>query len=297
MKTYRAVVRGESGVELVQRVREPIPPSSVRIQIKRTGLCRTDCRAAQGLIPTPANVTLGHEASGIIIEVGAWAVGHNQVGNHVAIWPHMGCEECDQCRTDRQCQAVQLGVDRDGTFADEIVVPSANVHWVPKEMSFERAAYFEPLVAALGAIVRGVNDRDTMHVHGSGRIAELTRRALHRAAHPLVAVDADPKWCVVPSPSVEIVEALMTKAPNTTFVLKLASRGANFDREAYAHTGARFVTAMYGSKSLALRMLKDPEFDVDDLFDASLPLSALLARLLASDSERTKAFFNPELPG
>ena len=293
---YRAVIRTESTVELVHREREPLRASDVRVQIKRTGLCRTDCRAAQGLIPTASHVTLGHEASGVVLEVGEVQRARLRVGQPVALWPHLSCGSCEVCRREGSCQSIQLGVERDGTFAEEVVVPAANVHAFFDEMTFERAAYFEPLVAALGAFVRDVKSGDTMHVHGSGRIAELTRRVLRRNAHPLVALDANPKWCVLPSPSVEVVQELMAKAPNTTFVIKLASRGVNFDRAAYARTGARFVTAMYGSKSRAMRMLLDRGFRIDDLFETSLPLSARPTRLLGGDAEQKKAFFNPELP-
>jgi Alcohol dehydrogenase GroES-like domain len=296
MNSYRAVVRSESRVELVQRVREPLDPECVRVQIKRTGLCRTDCRAAQGLIWAAPNVTLGHEASGVVIEVGEVMRDRFHVGQPVALWPHLSCHACDVCRLEGSCQSMQLGVDCDGTFAEEVVVPAANIHPFFDEMTFERAAYFEPLVAALGALVPGVKDGDTMHVHGSGRIAELTRRMLRRNAHPLVAIGANPKWCVLPTPSIEAVNELTAKAPNTTFVIKLASRGVDFDREAYTRTGARFVTAMYGSKSRAISMLLDRGFEIDDLFETPLPLSALPSRLISNDSEEKKAFFSPELP-
>lgn len=295
MKSYRAVVRSESGVELVQRAREPLPPACVRIQIKRTGLCRTDCRAAQGLIPTASSVTLGHEASGVVIEVGEVQRGRVHVGQRVALWPHLSCGACETCRSEGSCQSIQLGVECHGTFAEEVVVPAANIHPFFDEMSFERAAYFEPVVAALGALVPGLNHGDAVHVHGTGRIAELTRRVLQRNAHPLVPIEANPPWCVLPSPSVEAVQALRAQAPSTKFVIKLASRGVHFDREAYTRTGARFVTAMYGSKSRALRMLLDRDFVIEDLFDAALPLSALPSRLLGDDTETKKAFFSPEL--
>ena len=280
----------------MHRAREPLDPACVRVQIKRTGLCRTDCRAAQGLISTKPNVTLGHEASGVVIEVGELQRYRLHIGQPVALWPHLSCGTCEVCRLEGSCQSIQLGVECDGTFAEEVVVPAANIHPFFDEMTFERAAYFEPLVAALGALVRGVKYRDTMHVHGTGRIAELTRRALRSEGHPLVGIDAEPQWCVLPSPSIEAVEALMAKAPNTTFVIKLASRGVDFDRAAYTRTGARFFTAMYGSKSRAMRMLLDRAFLIDDLFETPLPLSALPSRLLGQDAEEKKAFFNPELP-
>ena len=167
---------------LVQRAREPLDPTCVRVQIKRTGLCRTDCRAAQGLSPTATNVTLGHEASGVIIEVGEVLRNRLHAGQPVALWAHLSCGACEVCRLEGSCQSIQLGVECGGTFAEEVVVPAANIHAFFDEMSFERAAYFEPLVAALG---RGVKSGDTMHVHGTGRIAELTRRVLRKEGHPL----------------------------------------------------------------------------------------------------------------
>lgn len=282
--SFRAIVRTESGVVLVDRAREPLPPSCVRIRIKRTGLCRTDCRAAQGRIPTRANLTLGHEASGIVVEVAA-ASDLLREGDHVTIWPHVQHGKA----------SLQLGVELDGTFAEEVVVPERNAFRVPSTMPFERAAYFEPLVAALGAYVEALSKEDSVHVHGDGRIAELTRRALRVSGTRLVAADEDPAWCVLPSPSEEAVRRLMQQAPNARFVLKLPSRGSDFDRATYERTGARCVTATYGSQSRALELLQEEAFKVEDLFEEPLPLRALLEHLMSQDDETKKAFFNPEL--
>lgn len=281
--SFRAIVRAESGVVLAERVREPLAPRWVRVRIKSTGLCRTDCRAAQGRIATPSHLTLGHEAAGIVVEVSAGCL--LREGDHVTLWPHV----------ERGEASLQLGIELDGTFAEEVTVPEANALCIPSAMRFERAAYFEPLVAALGACVDGLAPRDTVHVHGEGRIAELTQRVLRASGVELVAADAHPVWCVLPSPSEEAVRVLMQQAPNARLVLKLASRGGDFHRAAYERMGARFVTATYGSQARALELLQDDAFKVEDLFDEPLPLGALLTRLMSRDDETKKAFFNPEL--
>lgn len=296
-ESYRAVVRSESGVALARRPRLPLPPVSVRVRIKRTGLCLTDCRAAQGLLPTAGYVTLGHEASGIVSEVAESKGAHIRVGDHVAIWPHLRCGVCQDCQLGLDCSRVQLGVEQDGTFAEEVTLPQGNVFRVPSTMSFERAAYFEPLVAALGALLPAVAPKDTMYVHGEGRIAELTRRTLRACGKRLVQSDEDPTWCVLPAPTVALMAELVAEAPRTTFILKLASRGAGFDRETYERAGARFVTSTYGSQSKALALLEDPTFPVDDLFETAVPLHVLCERLLAPDRSPKKAFFDPELQG
>ena len=68
----------------------------VMVKIAACGVCRSDLSAANGTIPLPPPLVLGHEAAGVIEELGE-GVDDIAVGDHVAIvWVPM-CGECRYC--------------------------------------------------------------------------------------------------------------------------------------------------------------------------------------------------------
>lgn len=154
MDTMRAVVKTKraEGAE-IRDIPIPEPgPLDVQVEVKATSICGTDYHiwawdtwAAQRVQHLPQ--TMGHECSGIVRRVGA-AVQGIEVGDHVSVETHVTCGRCFQCRTGQShiCQDVHiLGVDRDGTFADFVVVPAVNIWKNTPEMPFEIAAIQEPM--------------------------------------------------------------------------------------------------------------------------------------------------------
>lgn len=83
MKTRAAIVYEPNGRFVIEDVDLETPgPDEVLVEVHGCGVCHTDAVAQQQLIPVPLPAVLGHEGSGIILEVGSHV--HNlRVGDHV----------------------------------------------------------------------------------------------------------------------------------------------------------------------------------------------------------------------
>lgn len=134
-------------------------PGHVKVAVAAASVCGTDVGilnyspAAQGFnLRMP--VTIGHEGSGTVVEVGE-GVTKVAVGDRVAFESHISCGECFQCRTGSAhlCeQTLLLGLHVDGVFAETCVVPAQAVYRLPADFDLEAAALLEPAGVALHAI-------------------------------------------------------------------------------------------------------------------------------------------------
>lgn len=148
-----AVVVGPGRLE-VQQVPAPttVPDDSVRVKVREVGICGTDVKIVDGLVPISHPRILGHEAVGEVVEVGAAA--DAAVGDRVLMMPEVHCGVCVRCRAD----AVHLcgrgglsGRELDGFFAEEVVVPSRRILLLPEDLPWEHG----PLLQILGTCVHG----------------------------------------------------------------------------------------------------------------------------------------------
>src|SRR6185437_11717241 len=138
------------GLELVDRP-EPTPgPDEVKIRVLRTGICGTDLHIeawdawAAGAVNAP--LIVGHEFCGAVTEIGA-DVRDVEVGDIVSGEGHIVCGTCRNCRAGRRHLCIRtsgIGVNRDGAFAEFVVLPESNVwvHHTPIEP--ELGAIFDP---------------------------------------------------------------------------------------------------------------------------------------------------------
>ena len=108
-------------------------PGEVLIAVRHAGVCGTDLHIAdwdawaQGRVRPP--IVVGHEFAGEIVAVGD-GVSELRAGQLVTAEGHIVCGHCLQCRTGNShiCKRTQIiGVDRDGAFAEYIVMPATNV--------------------------------------------------------------------------------------------------------------------------------------------------------------------------
>jgi D-arabinose 1-dehydrogenase-like Zn-dependent alcohol dehydrogenase len=130
---------------LIEEIDIPCPgPGEVLVKMKACGICGTDVHTAlDGTVATAYTpITLGHEPSGVISDLGDGVRGWNK-GDRVAIYPQVTCGACPPCREghDGICiNARVLGMHRDGAFADYIVIPAKNLVRIPVNVSFREAA-------------------------------------------------------------------------------------------------------------------------------------------------------------
>jgi S-(hydroxymethyl)glutathione dehydrogenase / alcohol dehydrogenase len=97
---YQAAVLHEarSPLQIETVTAAPLAPSDVLVRVRAAGLCHTDLEVIDGSLRYPMPIVLGHEAAGVIEDVGS-AVRGLKPGDHVILsWnPHCGhCYYCDR---------------------------------------------------------------------------------------------------------------------------------------------------------------------------------------------------------
>lgn len=190
-----------STLELVERP-DPTPSAGeVLVRVKACGICGSDIHGMDGSsgrrVPP---VIMGHEASGVVESVGE-GVAETGVGDRVTFDSTVFCGDCDYCRkgqvnlcANRQVMGVSCAeFKRDGAFAELVSVPGHILHKLPEGLSFEEAAFAEPVGVALHAVRRvSPQEGETAVVVGAGLIGLLVVQALKRAGcGEVIAVDLD----------------------------------------------------------------------------------------------------------
>ena len=130
----------------IQTVPDPTPtPDGVVIEVKATGLCRSDWHGWMG---HDADITVphvpGHELAGVIAAVGK-DVTRWQVGDRVTLPFVCGCGRCPQCLSGNHqvCDfQFQPGFTHWGSFAEYVAIQYADVNLVglPESVGFETDA-------------------------------------------------------------------------------------------------------------------------------------------------------------
>lgn len=198
MIAYQLVAAGSPLVE--REVATPSPgPGEVVVAVRAAGVCRSDAHYQAGGVPPGALPrTLGHEISGTVEAAGA-DVESVRVGDRVAVHYVVACGACDRClgAGEQFCRSgAMVGKERDGGFAEKVVVPERNAVVLPTEVSFEEAAIMMCSTAtafhALGVGEAGAGDRlGILGFGGLGASALQLARTLGMPA-PLV-VDVRPE--------------------------------------------------------------------------------------------------------
>ena len=194
-------------------------PSDVLVRVKAAGLCHTDLEVITGALRYPLPIVLGHEAAGVVEQVGPAARGA-RVGDHVVLsWnPHCGhCFYCDRdlpilCETYLAHGPQGLSFDgrnrahlRDGrdlrtlmflgAFAEYAIVADHQAVAVPPELPFDQACLIGcGVMTGVGAAlnVATVHHGDAVMVIGCGAVGlSAVQGARLAGAGQIVAVDLD----------------------------------------------------------------------------------------------------------
>lgn len=124
--------------------------NDVKIKIRKTAICGTDLHIynwdawSQRTIQTPR--VIGHEYVGEIVELGK-NVQNWKIGEIVSGEGHIVCGQCRNCLAGNGhlCKnTVGVGVNRDGAFAEYLVIPQENVRRCEKDIPEEFYAIFDP---------------------------------------------------------------------------------------------------------------------------------------------------------
>ncbi|SMF49733.1 L-threonine 3-dehydrogenase [Pseudobacteriovorax antillogorgiicola] len=192
---------------LVKRHRKPglwmeevkIPemgPDDLLIKIKKTAICGTDLHIynwdqwSQKTIPVP--MVTGHEFLGVVEKVGSHVKGY-QKGDRVSGEGHITCGHCRNCRagTRHLCRnTVGVGVNRQGSFAEYLVIPARNAFKIPDDISDDIASIFDPYGNAVHTALSFDLVGEDVLITGAGPIGIMAAAvARHAGARHVVVTD------------------------------------------------------------------------------------------------------------
>ncbi|GIN37249.1 MULTISPECIES: 2,3-butanediol dehydrogenase [Heyndrickxia] len=186
----------------VEQVDEPkVLPNQIKVKVEWAGICGSDLHAYQHGLTMEAHpisgqkppLTLGHEFSGTIVEVGEEVIGHT-IGERVAVEPLIYCGDCYACKRGyyNQCSKVGfVGLNRDGGFAEYAIVDENMVHVLPENVSYEEGALVEPTAVSFYAVRESkLKAGDSVAIFGAGPIGLLTLLSAKAAgATQIIVVD------------------------------------------------------------------------------------------------------------
>lgn len=158
MPTTRAAVLDEIGGSLTVQELDLAPPRAgeVLVRIAHCGICHSDLSAIDGSFPTPTPIVLGHEAAGVVEEVGP-GVTEVAVGDHVVLVPAPSCGRCYFCtRGQPTLCAVHSGALLASTMADGTSPLSRDGQFVHRGLA--TAAFSELAVMDVAGVVRIPDD-------------------------------------------------------------------------------------------------------------------------------------------
>ncbi|CAN5123657.1 galactitol-1-phosphate 5-dehydrogenase [soil metagenome] len=188
----RAMVYTEPGRLELRDVDEPEPDpaeAGVVVDVGAVGICGSDLEgfATRDPFRVPPLV-MGHELAGVRADS----------GRPVVVNPLVSCLGCDLCLRGRHnlCRSRALvGIQRDGGFAERVVVPERNCHPLPDGVSPRHAALVEPLANASHefALAQAVDPApERVGVIGAGMLGLAVTLVAVRRGTPAVTV-ADPQ--------------------------------------------------------------------------------------------------------
>lgn len=178
MSNSAAVLHGIRDIRIEERP-EPRPGrEEVVVEVSAVGICGSDVhyyehgRIGDFVVTDP--MVVGHEAAGIIVEVGE-DVDPSRAGQLVALEPGVPDFTCEQCLHGHYnlCPNVQFFATPpvDGVIMHRVAVPAAFAHPAPEGLTAEQTAMAEPVSVGVWACRKaGVTAGDRVLVTGAGPI-------------------------------------------------------------------------------------------------------------------------------
>lgn len=179
MKALTKTEKGYDKMALLDIEEPKAEKNLVKIKVEYSGICGSDLHSFKGEygnIKTP--VVLGHEFSGIVVEVGE-SVTKVKVGDRVTSETTFEtCGECDFCKSKdyNLCSTRKgIGTQANGSFAEYVLSREESVHLLPENVSLLAASLTEPLACCVHAALEKttINAGEVALVFGPGPIGLL----------------------------------------------------------------------------------------------------------------------------
>lgn len=277
------------------------------VRVTTAGVCNTDLEIVRGYANFSG--TLGHEFVGVVED----SPDQSQIGQRVVGEINAGCGECVECDAgdSRHClnRSVLGIVNRDGAFAEYLLLPPQNLLVVPDSVSDQQAVFTEPLAAACEILDQvKILPEHRVAVIGDGKLGQLIARVLFTTGCQLILIGkhAD-KLRLAEEAGIDTVElnnleidparrfdfvieasgaesglnlALDLVRPRGTIILKSTFHGpTKLDTWRIVVNEINVVGSRCGRFSRALEMLERGAVNVEPLIAAEYPLNDAIAAM------------------
>jgi len=192
-----AKLHAREGIWIVTDAPIPEPGhNDLLIKIRKTAICGTDIHIynwddwSRKTIPVP--MIVGHEYVGEVVAIGQEVRGFS-IGDRVSGEGHITCGHCRNCRAGRThlCRnTIGVGVNRQGCFAEYLVIPAFNAFRIPDNIPDELAAIFDPFGNAVHTALSFDLVGEDVLISGAGPIGIMAAAVCkHVGARNVVITD------------------------------------------------------------------------------------------------------------
>ena len=184
----------ENKIELQQVDIPEVGREMVKVKIAYVALCATDVhQVTMGVLGAKSPMALGHEASGVIEELGEGAEKYGfKVGDKVCLNAITSCANCPACKCGhpQYCEHAETT----GAIAEYVVTHISAIYKLPDDADLKIYSLVEPAVCTVRAMdLAGVKHGNTVAISGIGGIGSiLLNMILLSGAARVTAIDPVP---------------------------------------------------------------------------------------------------------
>ncbi len=294
----KAAVITEPGRIVIKDILIPeIGDNEVLIKVKYCGICETDLKILKGEFSKEyLPFTPGHEFTGYVYKIGK-GVENIKTGQYVTVDVNLGCGKCYFCKNGQvlMCKTCkQIGIHKNGGFAEYVKAPENKVYVLPKNMDEIEAVLIEPFANVIrtakkakyfpggSIVILGTSAIALMHV-------QMTKAS---AATPIIVIGDDEtglqeaKRCgadYVLKNSADVITKVfdITEGLGADFVLEAEGKTDNYQLS--------FSLARPGGKVIGFGLTGIEEETPLQLFDIVLREIGFVSSVSADDYDMTDA--------
>jgi 2-desacetyl-2-hydroxyethyl bacteriochlorophyllide A dehydrogenase len=185
----------DKGIMEIREIPVPKPrENELLMKVVYCGICGSDIHQVQYGMEEPDNLMMGHEASGVVVEVGKKVEGWRE-GDRAIISRVWRCGRCWYCQNNLPQLCRDKSQASNGGYSEYLTCTAEHLYRLPDDVSLEAAALWNPLTNAIhGVQLSRQKMADFVVVMGAGPIGLFTIAAAKRAgAYPILATEVQPK--------------------------------------------------------------------------------------------------------
>ena len=220
-------------LNFIERELLPLKEHQVLVKIKASCICGSDLHIYKDAHPSvKLPVTVGHEFTGIVQEVGG-AVTKFLPGDRVVVEPTIACGHCESCRKGAYgyCENISFTYRQgDGSMADFFIGEEERIYSLPNSVDFEKGALTEPLAVAVHAVKRaGVGIGKKVAVIGAGAIGIMIAAVCKRLGASEIVVSDYSMFRLEMARNLSGARTVYAREENAEEVVAALSQSKGFD--------------------------------------------------------------------